>query len=111
MDQGLSARLVCPPQGPRAEAMMNSAMEQGNWVFFQNCHLAPSWMPSLERLVEGIDASKVSSFTEQPACLEVDRQEAGALGGAQIEFCPTHRFPVQPEDGCRSSCSGCACIL
>ncbi|NXU12627.1 DYH1 protein, partial [Pardalotus punctatus] len=46
-------------QGPRAEAMLNSAMEQGNWVFFQNCHLAPSWMPSLERLIEGIDPSKV----------------------------------------------------
>ncbi|NWH35887.1 DYH1 protein, partial [Chloropsis hardwickii] len=48
-----------PLQGPRAEAMLHSAMEQGNWVFFQNCHLAPSWMPSLERLIEGIDPSKV----------------------------------------------------
>lgn len=72
------------PQGPCAEAMMHSAMEQGNWVFFQNCHLAPSWMPSLERLVEGIDPSKVSYFTEHPACSDYDRQEAGALGGAQI---------------------------
>ncbi|GAB0194609.1 dynein axonemal heavy chain 1 [Grus japonensis] len=57
--QKLSAISLGQGQGPRAEAMMNSAMEQGNWVFFQNCHLAPSWMPSLERLVEGIDASKV----------------------------------------------------
>lgn len=73
-----------PPQGPCAEAMMHSAMEQGNWVFFQNCHLAPSWMPSLERLVEGIDPSKVSYFTEHPACSDDDRQEAGALGGGQI---------------------------
>ncbi|KAF2981156.1 hypothetical protein EK904_006835 [Melospiza melodia maxima] len=39
--------------------MLHSAMEQGNWVFFQNCHLAPSWMPSLERLIEAIDPSKV----------------------------------------------------
>lgn len=67
-----------PSQGPRAEAMMHSAMEQGNWVFFQNCHLAPSWMPSLERLIEGIDPSKVSCFTEQPAHSEDNRQEAGA---------------------------------
>lgn len=58
--------------------MMHSAMEQGNWVFFQNCHLAPSWMPSLERLVEGIDPSKVSCFTEEPAHSEDNRQEAGA---------------------------------
>ena len=33
-------------QGPRAEALAKNAMERGLWVFFQNCHLAPSWMPS-----------------------------------------------------------------
>ncbi|XP_058647833.1 dynein axonemal heavy chain 1 isoform X3 [Onychostoma macrolepis] len=47
-------------QGPSAEAMMHSAMEVGQWVFFQNCHLAPSWMPSLERLIENIDPDKVN---------------------------------------------------
>ncbi|XP_069062696.1 dynein axonemal heavy chain 1 [Pleurodeles waltl] len=46
-------------QGPRAEEMMRSSMERGKWVFFQNCHLAPSWMPSLERLIETIDPDKV----------------------------------------------------
>ena len=46
-------------QGPRAEALMRSAMERGKWVFFQNCHLAPSWMPTLERLIENIDPEKV----------------------------------------------------
>ncbi|XP_022110107.1 dynein heavy chain 1, axonemal-like isoform X1 [Acanthaster planci] len=46
-------------QGPRAEAMMRSAMDRGKWVFFQNCHLSPSWMPSLERLIENIDPDKV----------------------------------------------------
>ncbi|KAK3096562.1 hypothetical protein FSP39_001310 [Pinctada imbricata] len=46
-------------QGPRAEAMMRSAMERGKWVFFQNCHLSPSWMPTLERLIEQIDPDKV----------------------------------------------------
>ncbi|XP_041081390.1 dynein heavy chain 1, axonemal [Polyodon spathula] len=46
-------------QGPRAEALTHEAMERGKWVFFQNCHLAPSWMPSLERLIETIDVDKV----------------------------------------------------
>ncbi|GFS18450.1 dynein heavy chain 1, axonemal [Elysia marginata] len=46
-------------QGPRAEALMRIAMERGGWVFFQNCHLAPSWMPVLERLVETIDPENV----------------------------------------------------
>ena len=41
--------------------MMRSAMERGKWVFFQNCHLAPSFMPALERLVENIDPDKVST--------------------------------------------------
>ncbi|XP_023289892.1 dynein heavy chain 1, axonemal [Orussus abietinus] len=39
-------------QGPRAELMLNRSIEVGNWVFFQNCHLAPSWMPKLEELAE-----------------------------------------------------------
>ncbi|XP_026529026.1 dynein heavy chain 1, axonemal [Notechis scutatus] len=55
----LSAISLGQGQGPRAEAMMRSAMERGKWVFFQNCHLAPSWMPSLERLIEGINPDKV----------------------------------------------------
>jgi dynein heavy chain len=55
----LSAISLGQGQGPRAEAMMRSAMERGLWVFFQNCHLAPSWMPSLERLVEQIDPEHV----------------------------------------------------
>ena len=46
-------------QGPIAEKMMKEGMERGKWVFFQNCHLAPSWMPSLERLIEQIESDKV----------------------------------------------------
>ncbi|EDL24804.1 mCG3819, partial [Mus musculus] len=46
-------------QGPRAEAMMRNSIERGKWVFFQNCHLAPSWMPALERLIEHINPDKV----------------------------------------------------
>jgi dynein heavy chain len=34
-------------------------MEKGQWVFFQNCHLSPSWMPNLERLVEQVDPDHV----------------------------------------------------
>ncbi|XP_028841933.1 dynein heavy chain 1, axonemal isoform X2 [Denticeps clupeoides] len=46
-------------QGPLAESMMHRAMEEGQWVFFQNCHLSPSWMPTLERLIENINPGKV----------------------------------------------------
>nr|CAI5854264.1 unnamed protein product [Callosobruchus analis] len=46
-------------QGPRAEKMISSGCEVGSWVFFQNCHLAPSWMPRLERIIEGISPEMV----------------------------------------------------
>lgn len=58
----LSLDVVCVIQGPWAETMMHAAMERGQWVFFQNCHLAPSWMPALERLIENIDPLKVSTY-------------------------------------------------
>lgn len=37
-------------QGPRAEALITSATNTGNWVLLQNCHLAKSWMTSLENI-------------------------------------------------------------
>ncbi|XP_029005758.1 dynein axonemal heavy chain 1 [Betta splendens] len=55
----MSAISLGQGQGPWAETMMHAAMERGQWVFFQNCHLAPSWMPSLERLIENISSAKV----------------------------------------------------
>ncbi|KAM9332808.1 dynein axonemal heavy chain 1-like [Pholidichthys leucotaenia] len=55
----ISAISLGQGQGPWAETLMHSAMEKGQWVFFQNCHLAPSWMPNLERLIENINPVKV----------------------------------------------------
>ncbi|XP_060806154.1 dynein axonemal heavy chain 1-like [Amyelois transitella] len=46
-------------QGPLAEAMMRVGCDFGNWVFFQNCHLSPSWMPILEINVEQIQPELV----------------------------------------------------
>lgn len=40
-------------QGPKAERLVEKAQAGENekiWVVLQNCHLAVSWMPSLERL-------------------------------------------------------------
>ncbi|OQR82552.1 dynein heavy chain [Achlya hypogyna] len=39
-------------QGPRAEALIETSKAMGDWVLLQNCHLAKSWMPALEKKVE-----------------------------------------------------------
>jgi dynein heavy chain, axonemal len=48
-------------QGPRATKMVETGMQKGEWVLLQNCHLMTSWMNNLEKIVEDIDPTKVSS--------------------------------------------------
>ena len=45
-------------QGPLAERMMESGRKNGDWVCLQNCHLAVSWLPRLESILETIDYSE-----------------------------------------------------
>ncbi|KAJ7549736.1 hypothetical protein O6H91_07G065700 [Diphasiastrum complanatum] len=39
-------------QGPIAEMLVSKSRKTGDWVCLQNCHLARSWMPTMERLIE-----------------------------------------------------------
>jgi hypothetical protein len=39
-------------QGPRAEKLIQRAQKEGLWVMLENCHLAKSWLPKLEEIIE-----------------------------------------------------------
>ena len=43
-------------QGPVAQSMLEMGSQRGHWVMLQNCHLLPSWLKTLEKLLEQLGA-------------------------------------------------------
>lgn len=48
-------------QGPIAQRLIEEAQDKGSWVCLQNCHLATSWMPTLQMLWENMDFNNTAS--------------------------------------------------
>merc|ERR1740138_1392488 len=47
-------------QGPKAIAGIKEGGQSGKWVLLQNCHLAPSFMATLETLVEKLNPDEMN---------------------------------------------------
>ncbi|CAG9317056.1 unnamed protein product [Blepharisma stoltei] len=51
MNEKLDVISLGKGQGERAKRFIEHGIREGKWIVLQNCHLAKSWMPELERLV------------------------------------------------------------
>lgn len=44
-----------------AAKLITEAMQNGSWVVLQNCHLAVSWMTSLEKICEDLSPENTNT--------------------------------------------------
>merc|ERR1719375_400086 len=116
-------------QGPKAVAAVKEGKLIGKWVLLQNCHLATSWLPTLETMVENLPSAisitdennepqTVTNFTTgmqtRAPTAGADPEEVHAFFRLWLTAMPSPEFPistlqigvkltVEPPKGLRSA--------
>ena len=85
-------------------------MVAGNWVFLANCHLMTSWLPALDKIVEGLEARKPHPdfrlwLSSSPSPLfpiailqrgiKMTTEPPKVCTQSQVCFCQSHCMPWQ----------------
>ncbi|KAK3576323.1 hypothetical protein CHS0354_039732 [Potamilus streckersoni] len=79
-------------QGQKAEELISKAqILKGRWVFLANCHLAASWMPKLQTVVEKIQSSE---FDWYPEILNRPNDEIDPQFRLWLSSKPDPSFPI-----------------
>lgn len=61
-ERGMAGRIMTVAlgqgQAPVAKKLIDDGVRDGHWVFLANCHLMTSWLPALDKIIEGLPARK-----------------------------------------------------
>lgn len=52
-------------QGENARRQIQESIQAGAWILLQNCHLAASWLKSLEEIVEQIPGERKNKILNE----------------------------------------------
>ena len=60
MDEKIDIVSLGKGQGEKAQKLIEQAIPEGRWVILQNCHLAKSWMQSLEDIIVNLEKKNIN---------------------------------------------------